>query len=760
MHRILSNLNEEQAQAAAATEGYIRVSAGAGTGKTSALTSRYAYIISALGISPRNALCVTFTNKAAGEMKGRICKLCGEHVEPMVATFHGFCCEFLRAEAEALGWSCKFSLWAVSDVRETLKTIYAELKVNGRDLTLKDCWEYIDSKKCADLSYVHLMLAPQTDSLFKLSQTTPSLKERIFYRYLYVQRTAAALDFDDLIAFTLYLLQNNEEVRLRWQKRLEYVMVDEFQDIDAQQYELVEILAGYHGNLFIVGDPDQTIYSFRGADVKFFTEFPQRHVDAKCFYFVKNYRSSREILDAAHTLISHNPDHGRKRLTAERRDIAMQDMVKIMIPHSSGNEDESEASSLLRIMGGHVKTDPVYDPKFQFVDEEIVSAKPAVVHTASPQAEASYIADEIAALYEKLPHADVAVLYRASHVATELERALIAKDIKYRILSGTAFLERHEIRLINSYMRLCLNPEDDIAFRYAVNEPRRGFGKRRLERLTADALENEHALFTELLQHLDDPLYVGKTSMRAFVQGVVDLNARITSLKPTRALDSVLNTFLLEEHWKDAGDEQSLEGTAVFRQLAYDFEENEGESTNVADFLSHVALSSQDLGDEHNVVRLMTVHASKGLEFDYVFLAGLNDGIFPSAKTSTPGEIQEERRLMYVAMTRAKKQLFITESRGFVRGGVENEPSRFLSDLKHDEIVEIGDRAARNRYAAAAEDVASFKENDRVFHEIFGPGTVRQVNSAHREYEIVFDLKERVRTMSFSAPLEEYKDQS
>lgn len=758
MHRLLANLNAEQAQAAATTEGYIRVSAGAGTGKTSALTARYAYIVSALGISARNCLCVTFTNKAADEMKTRIRKLCGDHVEPMVATFHGFCCELLRAEAEALGWSSKFSLWAVSDVREVLKTVYAELKVNGRELTLKDCWDYIDKKKCADLSYVDLMLSSDSSALYDLSQNSTSLKERIFYRYLYAQRTAAALDFDDLIAFTLYLLKNNAELRERWQTRLEYVMVDEFQDIDAQQYELVEILAGLNGNLFIVGDPDQTIYSFRGADVKFFTEFPILHKQAQCFYFVKNYRSSRDILDAAHTLISHNPDPGRKKLEAVRKDITMQDMVKIMIPHEE-DEDENEAVKLLQAMDAHAKTDIVRDPMFRFEREEISSMKPAVVHIASQSAEASYIAEEVASLFEKHPHADIAVLYRASHVSTQLERAFIAKGIKYSIVSGTAFLERQEIRIVCAYMRLCLNLADDLALRYVINEPRRGFGKRRLERLMTDALDNDNDLFSELRQHLDDPLYTKKTSIRSFVQNVLELNASLASLKPTRALDRVLNDFLLEEHWKDAGDEQRLEGIAALRQLAYDFEEQEGESTNVADFLSHIALSSQiDSNQEKNTVKFMTVHASKGLEFDYVFLAGLNDGIFPSAKSSTPGEIQEERRLMYVAMTRAKKQLFITEGRAFVQGGRPNEPSRFLSDLNADQVVEIGKIADRSRYAMAQNEQASFCLNDRVFHEIFGPGTVLEVDSAHREYKIIFDVQKRTRTLSFSAPLEAFKD--
>ena len=758
MHKILCALNEDQAQAAACTEGYIRVLAGAGTGKTKTLTSRYAYLIAALGISPRSALCVTFTNKAADEMKMRIRKICGAGIDPMVSTFHGFCCEFLRQESDALGRSGNFTLWDVADVKNSLKTVYLELGINGRQLSLNDAWEYIDKRKSSDLGYVEDLLCFDSSRLLKAIDDSQSPKEQIFYRYLFMQRTAGALDFDDLIAFTLYLLKSREDIREQWQKKLEYIMVDEFQDIDAQQYELVEILSAFHGNLFIVGDPDQTIYSFRGANVKFFIDFTAIHPEALSFVFTKNYRSSRDILDAAFSLISHNQDSGRKHLEAMRRDITMHDMVKIYTPKKV-NDDEDEASALLQVMDEHSRIESVKDPDFKIVDDFSASMKPAIIHAANEVMEAEYIADEILELFSLNPHADVSVLYRATHVAGEIERAFIRHSIPYKIMSGTAFLDRAEIKTITSYLRLCLNPDDDLAFKRVVNEPRRGFGKKRLERLSLDAASDGNSLFSQLLHSIDDPKISRGTTVKQFVQKVLELNKQLDRLKPTLALELVLNGFLYEEHLKDSGDETRLEGITALRQLAYDFEENEGENTNIADFLSRVALTSNS--DDHaarGVVKLMTVHASKGLEFDYVFLAGMTDGIFPSAKSATVDDIEEERRLMYVAMTRAKKQLFMTQSGGF-SNGQQRDPSRFLSDIKEDLVIEKGGKINRGRFALSAVCDPSFKEGDRVFHEIFGPGIVLQVQSAQGEYEVKFDKLKQARTLSFNAPLQPFDNQ-
>lgn len=755
MHRLLTGLNLEQSQAASLTEGYVRVLAGAGTGKTKTLTVRYAYIIGALGISPGAALCVTFTNKAASEMKRRIRALLGDSVRPQVATFHGFCCEFLHEEAAALGIAKNFSLWSVQDVRDALKPLYKELHINGRELPLQEAWDYIDARKSLpSLAYVNEFLSPDSNFLSELEQKEQSVKGKLFYRYLQQQRMASSLDFDDLIAFTLHLLRIDEEIRERWQKRLQYLMIDEFQDIDVLQYELCECLASRSGNLFIVGDPDQTIYSFRGADVKLFTGFNKRHPQAKCFVFTKNYRSQRGILEAAYALISHNGDTGRLPLEAVRKDIKMQDMVKIF--NLPDDEDEN-LGDLLKIMQEHARTDALSDPKFTQVDEGHVSMLPAVVFAVSATQQAEYIAAELKALYESHPKSSAAVLFRAHHVSDDIERALIRNGIHYTLLSGRPFLERSEIRVTLGYLRLCLNPDDDQALKLTVNEPKRGFGKKRLQRLTDDAAVEGTSLFSQLYAHADDPLYTKGTRIKSYLTVVTELHKDLISLKPTRALERVLNGTLYEEHLKDAGDQEALQGLSALRQLAQDFEQNEGESTNIADFVSFLVLSSSAFQDKDlNAVKLMSVHAAKGLEFDYVFLAGLDEGIFPSAKSETPEALEEERRLLYVAMTRAKKQLFMLSGgrvKGFDSGG---SPSRFFADLRSDLILQVGSYERDGRYTISNAGHSRFKSGDQVFHEVFGPGKVLQVNEAHGEYLIEFSSLKQERTLGFDAPLEEY----
>ena len=756
MHRLLTGLNLEQSQAASLTEGYVRVLAGAGTGKTKTLTVRYAYLVGALGISPSAALCVTFTNKAANEMKKRIRALLGDNVRPQVSTFHGFCCEFLHEEAAALGIATNFSLWSVQDVRDALKPLYKELRINGRELPLQDAWDYIDARKSLiSLAYVDEFLAPDSKTLSELENIEQGIKGRLFYRYLQQQRMASSLDFDDLIAFTLYLLRTNDEIRERWQKRLQYLMVDEFQDIDALQYELCECLSSRYGNLFIVGDPDQTIYSFRGADVKLFTGFNARHPQAKCFVFTKNYRSQKGILEAAYALISHNRDTGRLPLEAQRKDIKMQDMVKIFnLPDS---DDDEELGDLLKIMQEHARTDALSKPEFTEVDEGHRSMLPAVVFATSATQQAEYIAAELKALYADHPKCSAAILFRAHHVSDDLERALIRNGIHYTLLSGRPFLERAEIRITLAYLRSCLNPDDDQALQLTVNEPKRGFGKKRFQRLADDAAAAGSSLFAQLSAHADDPLYTKGTRIKTYLTTISELHKDFIALKPTRALERVLNGTLYEEYLKDAGDQEALQGLSVLRQLAQDFEQNEGESTNIADFVSSLVLSSSAFQDkELNAVKLMSVHAAKGLEFDYVFLAGLDEGIFPSAKSETPEAIEEERRLLYVAMTRAKKQLFMLTGgkvRGFENSG---SPSRFFADLRSDLVVQVGDHEKSGRYTLSQARSSRFKAGDEVFHEVFGPGKVVQVDEAQGEYLIAFSSLKQERTLGFDAPLEQY----
>lgn len=754
MHKLLTALNSEQAAAVSCTEGYVRVLAGPGTGKTRTLTYRYAYLVDALGISPKSALCVTFTNKAADEMKARILKLCHDAGEPFVATFHGFCCEFLRQEIKALGFAANFQLWAVPDVKDALKPLYAELSVNGREISLQDEWDYIDAVKSSRLEYVDEMLAEDGGELLRkaMDEELPQ-KTRLFYRYLYLQRQSAALDFDDLIAFALRILDDFPEVAARWQERLQYILVDEFQDIDKLQYRLVEKLAALHRNLFIVGDPDQTIYSFRGADVKLFTGFTDAHPEAKCFVFTQNYRSQAHILDAAFSLIRQNPDTGRKRLEARRRDIVMEDMIPCAEPPKAVKSGSDEADALLRFMEGKGRLETPRDPEFSIDGGATRTMLPVVVHMEDPSIEAEYLAQELKLLLEQDPDADCAVLFRAHHVSRALERALLKHRVPYRIMSGTGFMDRTEIRDVMAYLRLCLNEGDDQALRRVVNEPRRGFGKKRLEYLEECAKKSGQPLFTELAAHRDDEIYARGSRIQGFVTKVQTLSVELPHLLPSWALERVLSLFGYESNLKSTGQTDRLESLAELRQLAHEFEEMEGERTNVADFITALALmTTADLKRDGRGVKLMTVHNSKGLEFDYVFVAGLDEGVFPSSKSTGESELQEERRLLYVAMTRARKQLLLTHSSG--AGRSELGPSRFLENLAPECVKQLGGTIKTGRTVAESAHEAAFREGDRVFHEVFGPGVILKVDSAAGDYRVRFDSLPQPRTLSFRAPLE------
>lgn len=335
MSEWLNVLNNEQRTAVENTEGYVCLHAGAGTGKTKTLTYRYAYLISEYGISPRAVWCVTFTNKAAAEMKERVKALCGSTIgNPFITTFHGFCASFLREEIMAIGWPKTFTIADVNDVKEILRPLYHELDIKGTDLSLRKAWAYIDETK-EGKTYISDFIGADTTAMLERAQdTTLEPQVRLFWRYLFAQRTTYTLDFDDLILLTLHILKGFPEVRARWQERLEYILVDEFQDIDRDQYELVEILAGYNQNLFIVGDPDQTIYSFRGARVEFFKGFAEAHADegGLQLHLTKNYRSHGNILQAAYSVISNNLDPDRKPLIPMRTDITLDDMVAVVDP--------------------------------------------------------------------------------------------------------------------------------------------------------------------------------------------------------------------------------------------------------------------------------------------------------------------------------------------------------------------------------------------------------------------------------------------
>ncbi|MBQ6798753.1 MAG: UvrD-helicase domain-containing protein [Oscillospiraceae bacterium] len=450
----LNDLNREQRQAVETTEGYIRVVAGAGSGKTRTLTRRFLYLVEALGISTSAILCVTFTNKAAAEMKKRIRQTLPDQDLAHITTFHGFCMTLLKEDCHVLQYPSTFIVLDEEDKAGILRNVFADLGLTSRDLTVKDAIDYIGWRK-GGRGYVKTLIDMDLDRLRQLEKDASTVKDKVMYRYFYEQRKCYGLDFDDLVYFALHILQTDRETREKWQKRMEYIMVDEFQDIDKDQYELAEILSGYHKNLFVVGDPDQTIYTWRGADVKFMLEFESRHEGAKTVYLNQNYRSVPEILQASNALIEKNRERLPKQLTAVRP-------------------------------GG---------------------VKPLYFHAKTSELEADWIAEKIKRLVrEGIPHSKIGVLYRAHYVSRTVEEALIREKIPYVLYSGVEFYKRKEIKDVICYLRM-VYCGDDLAFLRTVNEPRRGVGRTRIAALKEYAALHRCSLYEALLENLDSDLF-------------------------------------------------------------------------------------------------------------------------------------------------------------------------------------------------------------------------------------------------------------
>lgn len=750
--RFKEDLNEEQYRAVCTTEGFLRVLAGAGTGKTKTLAYRYAYLLTALGMSPKAVLCVTFSNKASREMRGRINKLCGDIALPYVTTFHAFCGDLLREDINALGFAKNFTVIDVSDAKDVLKPIFKSLGISGRDFTLKDAWEYIDWKK-GDISYVSLMCADDSNVILAQAAEAATLKEKVFWQYIYQCRISGSLDFDDLIAFALTILRTRADLREKWQRRFEYIEVDEFQDIDAQQYELIGILSAEHKNLFIVGDPDQTIYSFRGANVKYFTDFAQNFPGTVTINLYKNYRSQENILNCAYTLISNNDDPGRKKLQAMRKDIDLEAMASLV--EIKEEDNDLETAGLLKSAFNKKLLPTEYPVEFRIVNDKKRTMLPVIANCPSLKAQAEFVVRETLNIKELNHTATIAVLYRSKHLSQSIEQAFIKYNVPYRVYADIRFMERKEIKDVVAYLRLVFNLDDDAALCRIINVPRRGFGVIRLERLKQMAEVSHRSLFRELVARLDDAELNVSSAVKEFAENIVSLNQR-SSLGPVAELEKVLNLFRYEVMLKKEGDAEKLESLTTLRFLARDFENKMGERSNIADFLTHLVLaSSKDDDNDARQVELMTVHNSKGLEFDYVFVIGVNDGIFPSAKSSSLQELQEERRLLYVAMTRAQKQLFICMAGGKTFAGEELKASRFVEEFRDDEVFVTGEKLLKPYLNSAVKPAMKhFNVGDKVVNPVLGLGTVTEINEKSGEYVVYFKSIGKSRTLSFNAPLQ------
>lgn len=710
MNDPFSNLNPEQISAVKATEGRVRVMAGAGTGKTRALTARYCYLVSELGISPANVLTVTFTNRAANEMKSRVRAMLGGLDLGFVGTIHAFCTRFLKEEIHVLGYPKKFIVLDTEDEREILRRIFEDMRITLRNTTMQRTIDSVLEVRKETTAYIPDFIGLSNEEFLLRIETEKNRDSQIFLRYLYEQKKNYGLDFNDLINFAAYILENFPDVREKWQRRMEYVLVDEFQDVSEKQYEIAQILSEKHGNLFIVGDSDQTIYSWRGSHVRLFLDFDKKYPEAKTILLTENYRSSPQILKAANRLISRNAVRYPKELVPMRND----------------------------------------------------GSKPIFFHGKSPKDESDWIVKTIRSLVGKGSSlGDIAILYRSHFLSRPIEEALMREKIPYRVLSGISFYERREIKDVVAYLRMLVS-QDDIAFLRTINVPGRKIGKRKIAFLREYAQANRINLYQSLLENLDSAVFRG-TGAKKYVDAISETQKDVSEKRIDDVLEKILNLSGYTEFIRMDADQNRLDNLAEFKRNVETAAKDSDET--LESFLSRIALyGNLDKEERQNAVKLLSVHASKGLEFGNVFIAGFSEGLFPSAQIETMEELEEERRIAYVAFTRARDKLFVSDNEGGGNVNLSKYPSRFVfdageenfefvhplpDDLRKRALEQIGMETARLELLQNL-----FFVGDRICHPVFGEGLVVEVDAKNFCYVIQFDSLKTVRSVQFSAKLE------
>ena len=719
MDEILEGLNKAQLTAVTSTEGFVRVIAGAGSGKTRALTHRFAYLVTELGVLPGNILCVTFTNKAANEMRQRIHQLTGDNDTGYISTFHGFCVNILQEDSHAIGYPKSFMVLDNSDIDEMLKIIYEERGLTLRDKTFASARDMFEMRKClTEPGYFLDMIALPIDELHEKYLQATEVNDILFYGYLYQERKTFAVDYNDLIILSLYIFQEHPDIAEKWQKRLMYIQIDEFQDIDPLQYRLMEVLCAYHHNLFIVGDPDQTIYTWRGANVKYLLDFDQHHPGTQTIMMMENYRSTPQILRVANALIRKN----RQRIE--------KDLIP-MLP----------------------------------------DGVPVVCHLAEDSTkEAEWMVKNIETLHQMgVAYNEMTVMYRAHYVTRTIEEVLLRSKIPYTIYSGVQFFGRMEIKDALCYLRMIVY-KDDLSFRRIANVPKRNLGVRRMKFLEEYTEQHGGTLYDALVKNLEHEIFRG-TKAREFVALIEKYASSYAERTISEVLTSILHESGYEKLLRTEGAQDRLDNLAELKQAVFSFETSAGEETDLEAYLKSVAmLSNMDIADSQDRVKLMTVHTAKGLEFPYVFLCSMSEGIFPSKKVNTLEGMEEERRLAFVAITRAEKGLYLSEAAGRNFDGSPRYPSRFILDIDRDllhftEAPKAGLLKEAESYIQLvdshfrrSDDAAVFHIGDRVRHRAFGLGTIQDVDLDQSAYTIRFDDLPTERRLSLRVKMEKVEE--
>ena len=704
MNNMLDKLNERQKEAVLATEGPVLVLAGAGSGKTTVLVNRIAYMISEKHIRPWNILAITFTNKAAREMKDRIERLLGDTAKDMwIGTFHSVCVRILRSCIDLLGYSRDFVIYDTADTKTVMKECLRELDIDEKSFPVRNVLSIISNAKN------DLMDAATFENVYK-SDYRMSIIAKIYYRYQTKLRKNNAVDFDDIILNTVKILSENPDVLSKYQDKFQYILVDEYQDTNNSQYLLINLLAQANRNLCVVGDDDQSIYKFRGANIGNILNFEDDYSDVQKITLDQNYRSTQNILDAANSVISNNKGRMGKSLWT-----------------SNGNGNK------------------VY------------------VYTGTNEYdEARYIARQIKKHFdEQGSFSDCAILYRTNAQSRVIEEMLMRESVPYKVLSGLRFYDRKEIKDIIAYLRVVYNPNDDVSLARIINEPKRKIGNATLEKARNIAREKETSLY-DVISHADDyPEF--KTAIKKLL-GFSEIIQSLIKLKDTVTIEDLTGRILNDTGYMPAlvmedttESKTRIENLGEFISVITEFEKNEETGNTLGEFLENISLVSDIDGYDENEdsAILMTIHSAKGLEFPIVFLSGLEEGLFPGMRSmESDDDIEEERRLCYVAITRAKEQLYITKtiSRTIHGKTMPTTASRFFKEIPVEYLEDkttlqpkvakvMQDLGVRNASVPKKEvymtkgfgssvkssgstDYSKFKAGDAVEHRTFGRGEI------------------------------------
>lgn len=675
----MSEFNKRQLEAIECQDKYIRVVAGAGSGKTTVLTSRMISLINK-NVSPYKILAITFTNKAANEMKDRVIKKIGnKDGYPYVTTFHSFCARFLREEYNSIDYKKDFTIIDDKDQEKILKDILKEKNVEKTYIDHKSMMGFISYIK----TYHYYSKYAPYDELSKE-------KLEIFKIYDDKLKFMNALDFDDLLLKTYKVLQKDNKILYKWQQRYSHILVDEFQDTNDIQFEIIKFLVGKENNLFVVGDPDQTIYTWRGANLHIIMSFEDVFPSTKTIILDKNYRSTKDILEKANTLIKHNKNRIHKDLITDNK------------------------------TGEKV----TYDAFERQSDESLFVAATTLKHINNDQ----------------LTYKDIAVLYRANHLSRSVEESLMRMNIPYQIFGGVKFYDRKEIKDALAHLKLLLNKNDDLSFLRIINEPTRGVGELTIDKMNKIAKKENISLYETFKNNLD---ILNREQTRRKISNFFEVIEKYTEYVDKMSLSELLGNLLEEIGYINAlallEKEESEERINNINELKNNllYFENESEDVSLATYLQEISLyAAQDYIKDGEYVSLMTIHTAKGLEYPCVFVVGLNDGVFPSSRSMfESGGLEEERRLAYVAITRAKKYLHLSSTSDFnFQTSGRYIPSRFISEIfNHDALIFKSETVAKpikkeNAVITPIKNDITWSLGDKVNHVNFGFGIVIGIN--------------------------------